>query len=142
MSAALISFTAGCAKDTSEIGTSYVSPVAYQDYSCTQLSSEITRLTRRVNELSHSINETAQDDAVAMGIGLILFWPALFFLEGDTPEAQEYARLKGEYEAVEQIIVKKNCGNLPDKNPFKELEQTQKKQEQSAKPAYPSDRRR
>ena len=45
-----------------------------------------------------------------MGVGLILFWPALFFLEGgDGPEAQEYARLKGEREAIERSSIKKKC---------------------------------
>ena len=43
-----------------------------------------------------------------MGVGLLLFWPALFALEGgDGPEAAEYARLKGEYEALRQAAVMK-----------------------------------
>jgi hypothetical protein len=43
----------------------------------------------------------------------VLFWPALFFLEGgDGAEAQEYARLKGEFDALQQMSVQKRC-NLP-----------------------------
>jgi hypothetical protein len=46
-----------------------------------------------------------------MGIGLVLFWPALLFLEGgDGPEATEYANLKGEYEALRENSVSKKCG--------------------------------
>lgn len=46
-----------------------------------------------------------------MAIGLVIFWPALFFLEGgDGPEAQEYARLRGERDALEQVAVQKSCG--------------------------------
>lgn len=45
-----------------------------------------------------------------MGIGLVLFWPALFMLEGgDGPEATEYARLRGEYEAISTVSVQKKC---------------------------------
>ena len=38
----------------------------------------------------------------------ILFWPALFFLEGgDGPEAAEYAQLKGQYEALRTLAVQR-----------------------------------
>ena len=46
-----------------------------------------------------------------MGVGLILFWPALFALEGgDGPDAEEYRRLKGEVDALQTVSVKKKCG--------------------------------
>ena len=45
-----------------------------------------------------------------MGVGLVLFWPALFFLEGgDGPEAAEYAQLKGDFEALRSASVAKSC---------------------------------
>lgn len=45
-----------------------------------------------------------------MGVGLVLFWPTLFMLEGgDGPEAAEYARLKGEYEALRKVAIEKKC---------------------------------
>jgi S1-C subfamily serine protease len=48
-----------------------------------------------------------------MGVGLILFWPALFMLKGDGPEQQELAMLKGEYDAVNQAAIRNNCGLVP-----------------------------
>ena len=45
-----------------------------------------------------------------MGVGLVLFWPTLFFLEGgDGPEASEYTQLKGEFEALRINSVQKKC---------------------------------
>ena len=120
----------GCAKNTDEISASYASPMTYQDYSCSQLSAEITRISRRASELTHSINKNAQSDAIAMGVGLVLLWPALFFIDGDTPEAQEYARLKGEYEAIEKVTVQKSCGTIPQSNPFTEAEKTYRNNQQ------------
>ena len=36
------------------------------------------------------------------------FFPALFALEGgDGPEAQEYSRLRGQYEALRQVAIQK-----------------------------------
>lgn len=66
-------------------------------------------LSRRVSELGAHVDKTASDDNAQMAIGLILFWPTLFALDGDTPEAAEYGRLKGEFEALEKAAIKKNC---------------------------------
>ena len=43
------------------------------------------------------------------GAGIILFWPTLFFLRGTKEQEAEYARLKGEYKALDRVAVKKNC---------------------------------
>ncbi|PCI41525.1 MAG: metal ABC transporter ATP-binding protein [Rhodospirillaceae bacterium] len=99
-----------CATQPNEIATSYVSPLQYQSYDCDQITMEMARLNRRVNELHGSLKKTADDDEGQMAIGLILFWPALFFLDGsDGPQAQEYGRLKGERDALEQAAVGKKC---------------------------------
>jgi hypothetical protein len=46
-----------------------------------------------------------------MGVGLVLFWPTLFFLEGgDGADAAEYKRLRGEYEALQEASVHKKFG--------------------------------
>ncbi len=118
-----------CASSPEKIGTAYVSPLQYQDYSCKQLGAEASRVSRRTQDLYHEIDANASGDNVAMGVGLVLFWPALFFIDGDEPNAQEYARLKGEYEALEQASVKKNCGlKFKTYEPVKEV--SDKKQQQ------------
>ena len=45
-----------------------------------------------------------------MGVGLVLFWPALFFIKGDKQSAAELARLKGELDAIQQASIMHNCG--------------------------------
>lgn len=102
--------TAGCAKGTKDIKAQYVSPLEYKDYDCEQVAAEMRRVSRRVSELGGNVDKTAQGDKVAMGVGMVLFWPALFFLDGDTPEAQEYARLKGEHDALQEAAIQKKCG--------------------------------
>jgi hypothetical protein len=44
------------------------------------------------------------------GAAIVLFWPAAFFVKGDGQNAAELARLKGEFEAIEQASIQKNCG--------------------------------
>jgi hypothetical protein len=102
---------AGCASGSKDIRAAYVSPMTYDNYSCQQLVEENTRLQQRLGSVAGDVDKKAHGDAVKMGVGLVLFWPTLFFLKGDGPEAQEYARLKGEHEAFEQAYVRKNCSS-------------------------------
>ena len=98
----------GCATKPSEIGASYVSPYKYKDYDEEQIIMEMDHVGRRTNELYYSLKKEASGDTAQMAVGLLLFWPALFFLEGgDGPEAAEYARLKGEYEALRTVAVQR-----------------------------------
>ena len=50
------------------------------------------------------------NDAIATTVGVVVFWPALFFIGGDKQTAAELARLKGEMDAIEQTSIRKNCG--------------------------------
>jgi len=102
---------AGCAKSGDKIAGSYVSPLAYQDYSCEQLGAEIARISVRAQEVSGVQDEAASDDAIFMGVGII-FWPSFLLLEGDTGREAELARLKGEMDAIEQTAVLKDCEGL------------------------------
>ena len=50
------------------------------------------------------------NDAIATTVGVVVFWPALFFIGGDKQTAAELARLKDEMDAIEQTSIRKNCG--------------------------------
>jgi uncharacterized lipoprotein YajG len=99
---------AGCATPPDKISASYVSPMEYADYSCTQIRGELRRVQRQVTQVTGAQQKQANNDAVAMGVGLVLFWPALFFLAGED-QKEELARLKGEYEALQQAAIQKEC---------------------------------
>ena len=99
----------GCATSPNEMTASYVSPLIYQSYDCQQLVMESDRVSRRVQSMHSKLAEKESDDSAKMAVGLILFWPALFFLDGDEDGAIEYKRLMGESEAVHQAAVAKKC---------------------------------
>jgi flagellar motility protein MotE (MotC chaperone) len=102
-----------CASKSDDIKAAYVSPYQYQDYSCKQIGKEVSRVSRKLGEISGVQDETASEDAVAMGVGLVLFWPALFFINSDD-QKEEVARLKGEFDALEQAAIEKNCDIADD----------------------------
>lgn len=112
VSGVVVALLTGCASQPEDIATSYVSSNQYNQYNCEQLAMEATRVSRRVSELHGTLEKTANDDAAQMGVGLVLFWPVLFFLEGgDGTQAQEYARLKGERDAIQQSMTAKECSS-------------------------------
>ena len=135
-----------CAKTTKEIETAYVSPVTYKNFDCEQISAEMVRVGDRANTLAYQVNEHAENDETAMAVGLILFWPALFLLEGDSPQAMEFANLKGEYDALENTAKEKECGLEGQENPFTKIEADLEKAKEEEKanqtvPAYPNSNR-
>jgi len=104
-------FLFGCASNPDKIDAAYVSPLKYQDYDCDQIALEMDYVGSRTTELYHRLKKERKADNWQMGVGLLVFWPTLFALEGgDGPEATEYAQLKGEHEALRQNSVKRKCG--------------------------------
>ncbi len=100
----------GCATQPEELAAQSVSPLQYQSYTCGQIAAEMARTSRRINELYATLKKTADNDQAQMAVGMILLWPTLFWLEGgDGPQAVEYSRLKGEYEALETVSIQKSC---------------------------------
>jgi hypothetical protein len=106
----ILAMVAGCATGSKDISATYASPLVYKDLNCEQLNGELTRVSSRSAELGGRLDQAASNDKAIMGVGLILFWPALFALGGTKQQEAEYARLKGEYEALNQSAMQKSCG--------------------------------
>ncbi len=102
----------GCATASKDIASTYVSPVQYSTYDCAQLAAEAQRIQARVIQLGGRLDQAAQNDAGIMAVGIILFWPVLFALGGTKQQEAEFARLKGEYDAVEQASIAKKCAHV------------------------------
>ena len=106
----ILVFHTGCATQPRDIATVHVSPLQYDSYDCDQIAMEMRSVGRRINELYYELEDEADSDAGSMALGLIIFLPALLFLEGgDDERAGEYARLKGERVALEDSAVIKKC---------------------------------
>lgn len=107
----------GCASSSKDISKAYVSPNRYKNYTCEELVEEGAYVTSKIEELAQSLDTEANKDT-AQTAGAFILAPftaglslgILGALEGgDGPEAVEYARLKGEYEAVYEMAKRKKC---------------------------------
>lgn len=99
-----------CATAPDKIEAAYVSPITYENFTCEQISQEAARVSDRAAQALGVQKKKAQGDAVKVGVGLVLFWPALLFVDGDGATETEVARLKGQMETLEQVSIQKQCG--------------------------------
>ena len=102
----------GCSTASKNISAASVSPMMFQSYDCEQLASEAQRLHNRANQLGGRLDEAASNDAGLMAVGLLIYWPALLHLGGTKQQEAEYARLKGEHDAVYQSAIIKKCSGV------------------------------
>jgi hypothetical protein len=70
---------------------------------------EMQRIHVRVNQLAGRLDKAAENDKALVGVGMLLFWPALFALGGTKEQEAEYARLRGEYDALQRVANEKKC---------------------------------
>jgi hypothetical protein len=100
---------AGCASPSKGIAPSYVSPLTYKHLTCQDIEVEVHRVIDRAVEVAEMVDARASEDDFKMAMGMIVFLPPLFFIEGNGPEATEYAALQGQYEALKEISLQKQC---------------------------------
>ena len=124
----IVSFLNGCSTNPDKISGTYVSPLQYQGSSCNQIRQEFMRVNRKILEITGKQRNESTKDKVALGVGLVLFWPALFFMIGDDKK-DELARLKGEYEALERIAIQKECDIVAELEEAKRQREKYKEEE-------------
>ena len=100
----------GCASSASDIAPAYISPVAYQTYTCQQLALEAQAISTRAAALSGAQDSQHTKDGWTTAAAVVIFWPAAFFVGGDKQTAAELAQMKGQMVAIEQASIQKKCG--------------------------------
>lgn len=134
-----------CAPHSYEIRSADVPLDQYKELSCTEVYAEMNSRLRKLEELGRSIDETAETDETQTAVGLILVWPALFWLEGsDTPEAQEYAQIRGEMLSLEHAAILKDCVEAKalatkwreEEKQLREAREEEKKKKQQSQHTY------
>ena len=106
----LLLLAAGCSTAPKDIEPVPVPPAQYAGYDCEQIANEKARIQRRVVNLGGRLDQAAATDQAIGVVGGVLFWPALFWLGGTKEQEAEYARLKGEYNALHATALEKKCG--------------------------------
>ena len=104
-------FIASCATSPDKLRTQYIPASTYSNLDCDQIAGSLRQKNSKLESLYANLKSESQTDGTQMAVGMLLFWPALLFLEGsDSPDAAAYSRLKGEVEALNEISITKKCG--------------------------------
>lgn len=107
-----LALATGCSTASKDVATAHVPSTPYQALGCDQLALESARINVRTKQLATRLDQAANNDMAIMLVGAVLFWPALFALGGTREQEAEYARLKGENDAVELASRQKGCSTL------------------------------
>jgi hypothetical protein len=97
-----------CATHPDKISAAYVSPMRFANMSCGQLFEEMREIENKIERLTGQQLKKNKQDKWATGVGVVLFWPSLFWLVSDDVKA-ELQQAKGEYEAVQTAGSRNRC---------------------------------
>jgi hypothetical protein len=108
---------AGCATRSVDVRPQAADPAEFAVWDCNRLADEADAVQQRAADLAYTVDDIAGRNIVALGVGVTIFWPALFALRPNGTEALELAQLKGRYETMKAVSANRGCAPNPDLSP-------------------------
>ena len=97
------------AKRASEVNAAYVDAYNFENKSCQQILILAEEFKQKTPSLERKVDETRRQDKIKEQVGLWLFWPTYFFMEGNADEQTELAIARGNLNALRTAALQKNC---------------------------------
>jgi hypothetical protein len=91
---------AACATRAVNVPARPADPAEFAAWGCDRIDDEIDAVRDRAAEVAYDVDTRVGNNVLALGIGAVIFWPAMLAMRPDGPEADELARLKGRDEAL------------------------------------------
>ncbi len=104
---ALLLILTACAIRPQDVAPTAVSTLKYADYDCRQIAQEINDISKKAGDLYEELTKERRQDNWQASLGFLVL--PLLLLGGDDEATEEYAHLKGEYEALRANAVEKKC---------------------------------
>jgi len=108
------------AKRASEVNATYVAAYNFEDKSCQQIFVLAEEFKQRTPALERKVDETRREDKIKEQVGLWLFWPTYFFMQGNAEEQTELAMARGNLNALRTAALQKGC-NVSQNQAAREL---------------------
>ena len=100
---------AGCATRAVDVAPAPANPADFATWDCTRIADEQDDVQQRAADVAYAVDERAGNNIMALGVGIAVFWPAILAMRPAGPEAQDLARLKGRFEALQVAARLKAC---------------------------------
>ena len=111
----------GCASRSVEVRPRPSDPAAYAQWDCERLFDESDAVQHQAADVAYAVDSRAGNNMIALGLGVMVFWPALLAMRPDGPEAAQLADLKGRFEALGLAAAQRGCGSAPETMPARRL---------------------
>jgi hypothetical protein len=108
---------AGCATRAVDVKPLPADPADFAEWACVRIHDEMDSVQQQAVDLSWTVDERAGQHVVALGVGLMVFWPALLAMRPDGADAEALARLKGRFEALQTAAQRAGCPPRPTQMP-------------------------
>ncbi|MGB7303635.1 MAG: hypothetical protein WBD13_05110 [Burkholderiaceae bacterium] len=99
---------AGCAAPSSGVEPLYAPLAPYASLTCAKLNAEKRQLAAEIKTISARLDDTSAGDKLAIGVGVV-FWPALFMIDGKGDDQDKLAILKGQQISVDDALIMQDC---------------------------------
>ena len=103
----------GCASRATDVPARPTDPAVYAGWDCARLFDERDSVQYQAADVAYAVDSVAGANMVALGLGVMVFWPALLAMQPDGPEAALLADLKGRFEALRGAADARACGAAP-----------------------------
>jgi len=100
---------AGCASRSADVKPLPTSAADFANWSCEALHDEAERVQHRAADVAYAVDANHGNNVIVFTLGTTVFWPALLAMRPDGPDAQELARLKGRFEALQSAAAARGC---------------------------------
>lgn len=100
---------AACASTAYDVPAKTVPMTAYNKYQCTELAIEHKRVSLEADVVAERIDQGLLKERFKMGVGVVLFWPALLLIDDQTENHQQLASLKGERKTLSESLKARDC---------------------------------
>ncbi len=100
---------AGCATRAVDVKPLPANAADFALWGCDRIHDESDRVQQQAAELAYAVDERAGQNIMALGLGVTVFWPAMLAMRPVGLEAEELARHKGRYEALQLAAARQQC---------------------------------
>lgn len=97
-----------CATASKDVEPVYAPVEPYAALSCEQLHAQAGRTDDEIKAISARIDSPSTGDRLALGVGVV-FWPALFMVDGNGSEQDKLAILKGQKISIDDALLDRDC---------------------------------
>ena len=105
---------AGCATRAVDVRPVPANAADFMAWDCSRIDDEQDAVQQRAADVAYAVDERAGNNILALGVGVMVFWPAILAMRPAGLEAQDLAQLKGRFEALQTASRLKGCPAMSD----------------------------